>query len=84
MTTAYRLTCLSPVHIGTGTQFSKFDGVYEEKQWSIVDLDRVLTHGVDADALAHTMSARNFAWVVWLRSHGMRPSEVASYTLSCP
>jgi CRISPR type III-A-associated RAMP protein Csm5 len=83
-TTAYRLTCLSPVHIGTGTQFSKFDSVYEDKQWSLVDLDNVLTHGVDANALAHSMSERHFAWVAWLRTHGMQPSAAAAYTLPCP
>lgn len=83
-TTTYTLTCLSPVHIGTGTQFSKFDGVYEDKQWHLVDLDKVIARGVDANELAKSMSDRNFTWDVWLHDKGIAPPNVAAYALPCP
>lgn len=83
-TTTYTLTCLSPVHIGTGGQFSKFDGTYHDKQWHMIDLDRVLTSQVGANELAQAMNHRNFAWEVWLREHRIAPSDAAAYTLACP
>lgn len=83
-TTAYTVTCLSPVHIGTGTQFGKFDGVYQDGQWHVIDLDKVLTHDVNANELARAMSNRDFSWGLWLRNKSIAPSDVATYTLPCP
>ena len=84
-TTRYTLTCLSPVHVGAGAQLSKFDGVYHDRQWFVIDLDAVLAHpDVDANALAHAMSARNFSWDVWLHQHGLAAAEMALYALPCP
>ncbi len=83
-TTTYTLTCLSPVHIGTGTQFSKFDGVYEDNRWHLMDLDKVLVRSVDSNELARAMSDRNFTWATWLHSRGISPSDVAAYALPCP
>lgn len=84
-TTRYTLTCLSPVHVGAGTQLSKFDGVYHDRQWFVINLDTILAHpGVDANALAHAMSARNFSWAVWLQQHGLAAAEMALYALPCP
>jgi CRISPR-associated protein Csm5 len=82
-TTTYTLTCLSPVHVGTGTQFSKFDGVYANGRWHLVDLDKVLAHGVDANELARAMSDRDFSWATWLRDKGIALSDVAAYALPC-
>jgi CRISPR type III-A-associated RAMP protein Csm5 len=83
-TTPYILTCLSPVHIGTGIQFSKFDGAYHDKQWHLVDLDKVLEHDVDSDELARAMSERTFSWSAWLPDRKVSPFVVASYALPCP
>ncbi len=80
----YTLTCLSPVHVGTGRQFSKFDGVYRDRRWYVVDLDAVLARGVDAHALARAMSERTFTWSAWLNERRIAPSEVAAYDLPCP
>ena len=47
-TTIYTLTCLTPVHVGTGVQYSKFDGVYQDRHWHVTDLDKVLkVSGID-------------------------------------
>ncbi|MCS6815833.1 MAG: type III-A CRISPR-associated RAMP protein Csm5 [Blastocatellia bacterium] len=78
------LRCLSPVHVGSGRQFTKFDGVYWDKRWYVIDLDRVLAGGVEINALTRAMSGRTFAWSVWLREQGIAPSDVAAYHLSCP
>ena len=84
-TTRYTLTCLSPVHVGTGNQLGKFDGAYQDRQWFVIDLDAVLAHpGVDANALARAMSERNFSWDVWLQKHGLAAAGVAAYALPCP
>jgi CRISPR-associated protein Csm5 len=82
--TSYTVTCLSPVHVGTGTQCGKFDAVYDGGRWYRIDLDRVLARGADATELARAMSQRNFSWGVWLREHGIPPAEVAAYDLPCP
>lgn len=83
-TTIYSLTCLSPVHIGTGTQFSKFDSVFEGGRWYLIDLDKVVARGVDANGLARAMSDRNFTWRMWLGDKGIAASDVAAYALPCP
>ena len=84
-TTRYTLTCLSPVHVGTGNQLGKFDGAYQDRQWFVIDLDAVLAHpGVDANALARAMSERNFSWDVWLQQHGLAAADAAAYALPCP
>lgn len=83
-TTIYTLTCLSPVHVGTGTQSSKFDGVYQDRRWHLIDLDKVLSHGLDTNELARAMSDRNFTWAAWLRDKSIVPLDVAAYGLPCP
>lgn len=82
MNTKYKLTCHSPVHIGTGTSFARFDSVYDaqSRMWMPVDLDKVQA---DPHALAREMEDRNFAWVFWLRKNNVRPAEVALYQLPC-
>ncbi len=79
----YGLSCLSPVHVGTGTQFSHFDGVYEDKKWYVIDLEKVIQHGSDASNLAKDMSAKDFAWVNWLRKNKIQPSDVSTYSCPC-
>ncbi|GBC81430.1 hypothetical protein HRbin10_00542 [bacterium HR10] len=82
--TQYILTCLSPVHVGTGRQCGRFDGAYHNGRWYVMDLDRVLARGGEANALARAMSERAFAWSAWLNERGIAPSDVAAYDLPCP
>jgi CRISPR-associated protein Csm5 len=83
-TTTYTLTCLSPVHVGSGRRWSKFDGAYEGQRWHVVDLDRVLARAVDATELASEMSGRDFSWGEYLRKERLPVAEVAVYSLPCP
>lgn len=83
-TTHYTLTCLSPVHVGTGTALSKFDGAYEDGRWHVIDLDKLFARGVDGDELAQAMGSTAFAWAEWLRGRRMRAADVALYSLPCP
>jgi len=83
-TTTYRLKCLSPVHVGTGSQFTRLDGVYNDGRWYLIDLDRVLARGVDATELAQVMADRNFTWSSFLRERRIAPPDVAAYSLPCP
>src|SRR5215831_7377765 len=83
-TTTYTVTCLCPIHIGTGTQFGKFDGVYHDRQWHYIDLDQVLASGVNANELAKAMNSRNFSWATWLRDKSIAPSDVTTCMLPCP
>ncbi len=83
-TQQYRLTCLSPVHIGTGQEWTRFDGAYENKMWYVVDLDAVFARGVGGDELAQAMSAADFTWAEWLSGRKMRAQDVALYSLPCP
>lgn len=83
-TTRYRITCLSPVHIGTGQQLSKFDGAYHNGRWYAVDLDKVFARGIDGNELAQAMSASGFSWAEWLRGRSIPADEVSLYSLPCP
>ena len=80
----YCLTSLSPIHVGSGTLFTQFDGVYQDKRWYLIDLDRVLERNVDFNRLSREMSDRNFAWVTWLRQNSINPSDVEAYSCPCP
>src|SRR5262245_52210746 len=83
-TTTYTLTCLTPVHVGTGVQFSKFDGAYHDRQLHVIDLDKVLASGADANTLARAMNSRTFSWADWLAHQHMTPTAEALYILPCP
>lgn len=83
-TRRYRITCLSPVHIGTGQQLSKFDGTYHNGRWYVVDLDKVFARGIDGNELAQAMSATGFSWAEWLQGRRIPAEEAALYSLPCP
>jgi CRISPR-associated protein Csm5 len=83
-TTTYTLTCLSPVHVGSGRRWTKFDGAYEGQRWHVIDLDRALARGVDPVVLTSDMNARDFAWAQCLGRDRLSASEVAVYSLPCP
>lgn len=82
-TTRYRVTCLTPVHVGTGARLNHFDGCYEGGRWWRIDLDKVLARDVNARALADQMKERNFRWLAWLRKSNLRPGDVSDYGVSC-
>lgn len=84
MTTCYTLTCLSPLHIGTGNTWTRLDGAYENGRWYVVDLDAVFAQGIDGDELAQAMNAQGFTWASWLKGRGLRAEQVALYSLPCP
>ncbi|MBL8188517.1 MAG: type III-A CRISPR-associated RAMP protein Csm5 [Acidobacteria bacterium] len=83
--TQYEIRCLSPVHIGTGRKFTRFDGFARDRQWWLIDLDKVLAVGGKpfADDLAIAMRDGNFAWVGWLQSHQLKANDVLAYSLVC-
>lgn len=82
MNTRYKLTCHSPVHVGTGTAFTRFDSVYDAKtqRWMPVDLDKVK---IDPHQLTREMEKQDFAWILWLRRNEVNPNDVALYQLPC-
>jgi CRISPR-associated protein Csm5 len=82
-TTTYTLTCLSPVHVGSGQQFRNLDAVHEGGQWHLIDLDRVLARRVAAGELAQAMQLPGFTWKNWLRKERIPCAEVATYSLPC-
>jgi len=82
-TTEYKVTCLSPAHVGTGEQFGRFDGFAADKKWRLIDLDRVVERGGDATALAEAMKDDDFSWRSWLKQRNIPHAEVAVYALTC-
>jgi CRISPR-associated protein Csm5 len=74
---------MTPVHVGSGARLNHFDGCYEAGRWWRIDLDRVLEHNGNAQALAEEMRERGFRWADWLRRNGLRPAEVSSYSVEC-
>jgi len=61
-----------------------FDGAYQDRHWHVIDLDKVLARGVDANALARAMNSRTFSWSDWLGRQHMTPIAEAWYALPCP
>lgn len=76
--------CITPVHIGTGTQFTGFDGLYDAGRWWLIDLDKILERVADANQLASNMGTKDFTWANWLRRNSIAPQDVAAYGVSCP
>ncbi|MDZ7391318.1 MAG: type III-A CRISPR-associated RAMP protein Csm5 [candidate division KSB1 bacterium] len=83
-TTTYTITCLSPVHIGTNMKYDRFTATFHQGTWYVIDLDRVLAGGADAEELARDMAERTFSWAAWLKEHDLRPQQVSLYALPCP
>ncbi len=83
--TQYEVTCLSPVHIGTGRKFTRFDGFARDQKWWLIDLDKVLAAGgaTFADDLALAMRDGAFSWASWLRTHELKPQDVMAYAVRC-
>jgi CRISPR-associated protein Csm5 len=81
----YEVSCLGPVHIGTGRKFTRFDGFARDRLWWLIDLDRVLVAGDQAYArdLAIAMRDEAFTWTHWFTTHKLKPKEFAAYTLPC-
>jgi CRISPR-associated protein Csm5 len=80
----YVVTCLSPLHIGSGKQFTKLDGLYSGEKWWLVDLDKTLRAGLKADDLAFQMNDRGFSWSRYLSTRRIDPPKVAAYGVPCP
>lgn len=81
----YEISCLSPVHIGTGRKFTRFDGFARDQQWWMIDLDKVLAAGGKpfAGDLALAMREASFSWANWLQSHQLKAKDVLAYALRC-
>jgi len=81
--TTYTASCLSPVHIGSGNRFGKFDGAHVSGKWSVIDLDKVLEKDIDPTSLAQAMNDRDFNWQNWLNRHKIKLAEVSAYSIPC-
>jgi CRISPR-associated protein Csm5 len=79
----YVVTCLSPVHIGTGRQFTKLDGLHSGGKWWLIDLDKTLGGGLKADDLAFQMNDRGFSWSKYLSTKRIGASSMAAYGVDC-
>ncbi len=81
----YRLEVLSPLHIGSGREYSALDGTYAQGRWYLIDINKVLSRSrVDPTNLANAMMQSGFSWFGWLQKHQIAPSEVASHSVACP
>src|SRR5436853_2618442 len=80
----YVVTCLSPVHIGTGKQFSRLDGMYSGGKWWLIDLDKTIAGGLKVDDLASQMNDRSFSWSRYLSTRRIDASNMAAYGVDCP
>ncbi|MGH9839914.1 MAG: type III-A CRISPR-associated RAMP protein Csm5 [Blastocatellia bacterium] len=81
-TTQYIITCLSPVHVGTGEMLGPFDGFAADKRWWRMDIDRVVAGGGNPRTLAAAMRDRQFSWGGWLRRNNIRHADAAVYSIT--
>lgn len=83
----WELEVLTPVHIGSGGQWTTFDYVYDPaaKLLRVVDLNKLLAQPrVNPEDLARYYERRDFQVGQYLRDRGIAPSDVESYHLPCP
>lgn len=82
----WKLEVLSPVHIGTGEQFSQFDYAYDGRDQSLImiDFDKALERPeVNADELSKAMRNRNFRMDEFLSKQKVDLRDVEKYRLPC-
>ena len=82
----WELEVLTPVHIGSGGQWTSFDYVYEQRErlLRVVDLDKLLAQPrISAEDLARHYEHRGFQIAQYLRDRGISPAHVERYHLPC-
>jgi len=82
ITTNYTITCLSPVHVGTGAKLDWLDGFAADKRWWRMDIDRVVAGGGNPVALTRAMQDPQFSWRAWLRRNNLRHADAAVYSIT--
>jgi CRISPR-associated protein Csm5 len=83
-TQTYQLETLSPLRIGSGQEYSAFDGVFQNGRWYLIDLKKVLERSKeDPTNLANAMMQSGFNWAGWLERRGIAPAEVAARSVAC-
>jgi len=82
----WELEVLTPLHIGSGSQWTAFDYVYDQaaKLLRVIDLDKLLAQPrVNPEDVARYYERRNFQVGQYLRDRGIAPTDVERYHLSC-
>lgn len=82
----WELEVLTPVHIGSGSQWTTLDYVYDQtaRLLRVIDLDKLLTQPrVTPEELARYYERRDFQVGQYLRDRGIAPAEVERYHLPC-
>lgn len=82
----WELEVLTPLHIGSGGQWTAFDYVYDSgaKLLRIIDLNKLLAQPrVNPEDLARYYERRDFHIRQYLNDRGIAPSDVESYHLPC-
>ena len=83
-TLTYRMEILSPLHIGSGQEYSAFDGVFLNGRWYLIDLEKVIEQSKeDPTNLANAMMQRDFSWAGWLQRRNINPEQVARHSTPC-
>lgn len=83
----WELEVLTPLHIGSGGQWTAFNYVYDTgaKLLRIIDLNKLLAQPqINPEDLARYYKRRDFQVGQYLRDRGIAPSDVESYHLPCP
>ncbi|CUU34972.1 MAG: type III-A CRISPR-associated RAMP protein Csm5 [Armatimonadetes bacterium] len=83
-TLTYRMEILSPLHIGSGQEYSAFDGVFLNGRWYLIDLEKVIEQSKeDPTNLANAMMQRDFSWAGWLQRRNINAEQVARHSTPC-
>jgi len=83
---AWELEVLTPVHIGSGGEWTSFDYVYDERErlLRVVDLDKLLAQPrINPEDLARHYEHHGFQIAQYLRDRGISPAHVERYHLPC-
>ncbi len=82
----WELEVLTPVHIGSGGEWTSFDYVYDQREQllRIVDLGKLLAQPrINPEDLARHYEHRGFQVAQYLRDRGISPVLVERYHLPC-
>ncbi len=83
----WELEVLTPVHIGSGEQWSTLDYVYDPtaRLLRVIDLDRLLAHPrISSEDLARYCERHDLQIAQYLQDRRIAPATVERYSLPCP
>lgn len=80
----YKITTLTPVHIGSGQKLSRFDTVFDNNRLYVIDVNKVIEVISNNKEALNRFAQGNFEMKNFLKEHRINYDSVKKYSLPAP